>query len=79
MLVRHRQSMKEDSSSQTTATAEIRRNSSAPNADAPTSHNFETTFDVDGNIETRSTSSQGNKEDSRSQRSIGSGSKDGNR
>lgn len=40
--------------------------------------NFETTFDVDGNIETRSTSSQGNKDDTRSQRSITS-SRDGNR
>ncbi|XP_014251029.1 afadin isoform X2 [Cimex lectularius] len=40
--------------------------------------NYETTFDVDGNVETRSTSSQGNKEDTRSQRSISS-SREGNR
>nr|XP_024215475.1 afadin isoform X1 [Halyomorpha halys] len=40
--------------------------------------NYETTFDVDGNVETRSTSSQGNKEETRSQRSIGS-SREGNR
>ncbi|RZF35618.1 hypothetical protein LSTR_LSTR005146 [Laodelphax striatellus] len=40
--------------------------------------NYETTFDVDGNIETRSTSSQGNRDDTRSQRSVGS-SRDSNR
>ncbi|XP_073971174.1 adherens junction formation factor afadin isoform X13 [Rhodnius prolixus] len=40
--------------------------------------NYETTFDVDGNVETRSTSSQGNKDDTRSQRSVSS-SREGNR
>lgn len=45
----------------------------------PNAQNYETTFDVDGNVETRSTSSQGNKEETRSQRSVGSSSKDGNR
>uniref|UniRef100_A0A0K8TDQ8 Afadin n=2 Tax=Lygus hesperus TaxID=30085 RepID=A0A0K8TDQ8_LYGHE len=40
--------------------------------------NYETTFDVDGNVETRSTSSQGKQEDTRSQRSISS-SREGNR
>ncbi|KAL1139052.1 hypothetical protein AAG570_009113 [Ranatra chinensis] len=40
--------------------------------------NYETTFDVDGNVETRSTSSQGNKDETRSQRSVSS-SRDGNR
>ncbi|KAJ9573633.1 hypothetical protein L9F63_008974, partial [Diploptera punctata] len=40
--------------------------------------NYETTFDVDGNVETVSTSSLGNKEETRSQRSVGS-SRDGNR
>lgn len=47
----------------------------------PTSpHNYETTFDVDGNVETVSTSSLGNKEDTRSQRSVTSaGGSQGNR
>lgn len=94
MYIKCRQSTRDDSYSQnsasTAATAaaaattcsavEPKKNSSTNNtADSQTSHNFETTFDVEGNIETRSTSSQGNKEDSHSQRSIGSGSKDGNR
>jgi hypothetical protein len=43
-----------------------------------TSQNYETTFDVDGNVETVSTSSLGNKEETRSQRSVSS-SRDGNR
>lgn len=75
----NRQAKKDELSNQITACAETRRNSAAQNTDSQISHNFETTFDVEGNIETRSTSSQGNKEDSRSQRSIGSGSKEGNR
>ena len=40
--------------------------------------NYETTFDVDGNVETVSTSSLGNKDETRSQRSVCS-SRDGNR
>jgi len=43
-----------------------------------TAQNYETTFDVDGNVETVSTSSLGNKEETRSQRSVSS-SRDGNR
>jgi len=43
-----------------------------------TTQNYETTFDVDGNVETVSTSSLGNKEETRSQRSVSS-SRDGNR
>lgn len=39
-------------------------------SETPAPHNYETTFDVHGNVETRSTSSQGNREDTRSQRSI---------
>ncbi|XP_065208154.1 afadin isoform X2 [Planococcus citri] len=90
-----RQSTKEETSSQTTLSMDRKspRNVSLQHqhqqlhqlqqqqniTDPQLAHNFETTFDVDGNIETRSTSSQGNKEDSRSQRSVGSGSKDGNR
>jgi len=50
-------------------------NSTGPNG---TSQNYETTFDVDGNVETVSTSSLGNKEETRSQRSVSS-SRDGNR
>lgn len=82
-----RQSTKEETSSQTTLSMDRKsppRNNACQQqqniTDPMASQNFETTFDVDGNIETRSTSSQGNnKEDSRSQRSVGSGSKDGNR
>ncbi|XP_023710210.1 uncharacterized protein LOC111865986 isoform X4 [Cryptotermes secundus] len=50
-------------------------NNTGPNG---TSQNYETTFDVDGNVETVSTSSLGNKEETRSQRSVSS-SRDGNR
>uniref|UniRef100_A0A8D8LPY9 Afadin n=2 Tax=Cacopsylla melanoneura TaxID=428564 RepID=A0A8D8LPY9_9HEMI len=39
-------------------------------SETPAPHNYETTFDVHGNVETRSTSSQGNRDDTRSQRSI---------
>ncbi|GLG95432.1 Kinesin-like protein unc-104 [Gryllus bimaculatus] len=53
-------------------------NSSNGNGPSNTSQNYETTFDVDGNVETVSTSSLGNKEETRSQRSVGS-SRDGNR
>lgn len=50
-------------------------NNTGPNG---ASQNYETTFDVDGNVETVSTSSLGNKEETRSQRSVSS-SRDGNR
>ncbi|XP_054265446.1 uncharacterized protein LOC128988204 isoform X2 [Macrosteles quadrilineatus] len=52
--------------------------SQPPVTPTPT-QNYETTFDVDGNVETRSTSSLGNKDETRSQRSVGSSSRDGNR
>lgn len=45
---------------------------------ANSTQNYETTFDVDGNVETVSTSSLGNKDETRSQRSVCS-SRDGNR
>ena len=51
---------------------------STPGHNNSSSQNYETTFDVDGNVETVSTSSLGNKEETRSQRSVGS-SRDGNR
>lgn len=55
------------------------QNNGEPAQAQAVAHNYETTFDVDGNVETRSTSSQGNKDDTRSQRSVGSISRDGNR
>nr|CAD7425833.1 unnamed protein product [Timema monikensis] len=51
---------------------------SCQNINNGTSQNYETTFDVDGNVETVSTSSLGNKDETRSQRSVSS-SRDGNR
>ena len=78
LIIRHSTKDQDSSSQIMVASGEIRRNSAAADV-GQTPHNFETTFDVDGNVETRSTSSQGNREDSRSQRSVGSGSKDGNR
>jgi hypothetical protein len=71
-----RQSSREDTVSHGGATAPAHgSNNTGPNG---TSQNYETTFDVDGNVETVSTSSLGNKEETRSQRSVSS-SRDGNR
>ncbi|CAH0775210.1 unnamed protein product [Bemisia tabaci] len=78
-----RQSSREDTSS---IASPDNRSASVQNLDTPTSNpphnstaqNYETTFDIDGNVETRSTSSQGNKDDNRSQRSVSS-SREGNR
>ncbi|XP_063220039.1 afadin isoform X2 [Bacillus rossius redtenbacheri] len=55
-------------------------NTNSPSNGGPnsSSQNYETTFDVDGNVETVSTSSLGNKEETRSRRSVSS-SRDGNR
>jgi hypothetical protein len=71
-----RQSSREDTVGHSgAATPAHNTNSTGPNG---TSQNYETTFDVDGNVETVSTSSLGNKEETRSQRSVSS-SRDGNR
>ncbi|XP_069688876.1 afadin isoform X3 [Periplaneta americana] len=81
-----RQSSREDSVSHGGAStpghnnnsSNIGSNNNNNNGSNGTSQNYETTFDVDGNVETVSTSSLGNKEETRSQRSVGS-SRDGNR
>lgn len=73
----HRQSSRDETGSLTSPASTGQPITNGP-ATQNTTLNYETTFDVDGNVETRSTSSQGNKEETRSQRSVGS-SRDGNR
>lgn len=76
-LAYHRQSSRDETGSLTSPASTGQPLSNGP-VTQNTTMNYETTFDVDGNVETRSTSSQGNKEETRSQRSVGS-SRDGNR
>jgi hypothetical protein len=85
-LIWFRQSSREDTVSHGGASApghsnsnsNIGSNNTNSTGTNGTTQNYETTFDVDGNVETVSTSSLGNKEETRSQRSVSS-SRDGNR